>query len=142
MTITLLRPRLVQQIIPEIEAVLTRWVGWLRSSRYLAFGDNPRPVYEIEDDLVTIVERIDRLRLQFDYGNATPDAIVVYRAAREHLYLAVEFVEKVRMRDCGSTEQTQKLLHFLTTAHEQLMQLADMEPTVYNSKKVVPYVDR
>lgn len=138
MTVISYGPRLVEQVVREIQGTLVHWIGWLRSSRYLAFGDNPRPVYEIEDDLAAIVERIDCLRLQFEYGNAAPDAIAVYRAAREHLYLAREFVEKVRKRDRGSADQTQKLLQFLITAQGELLRLADLEPNVYNAKKVVP----
>jgi hypothetical protein len=133
MLITSFGPRLVQQVAIDIEAVLTRWIDRLRSSRYLAFGDDPRPVYEIEDDLTQVIERFDRLRLQFEYGNAESEAIAVYRAVRERLYMAVEFVEKVRLQDRGSTEHTRKLLHFLTSGREQLRRLAELELGAYGA---------
>ena len=125
MSITNFGPRFVQQTTDELERELTHWIDWLRSSRRLAFGDNPRPVYELEDNLSDLIERFERLRPFFGRNSVAPEAVTAYRHTRDQLCAAIELVVNVRMLDRGSTEFTRKLLQQLMAGRAGLQTLAD-----------------
>ena len=126
------RPRLIRQTIADIEGRLAPWIDWLCSSHYLVFGDDPGPVYEIEDELVALIHQLDKLQFQFDRSNIDFATIRAYRTALDSFYRASELVTGIRTQDRGSPEFTQKILRLLTECRGRLRQLetfADQEGT-------------
>ena len=116
-------PHLVRHTVDEGEAVLNRWIAWLRSDPFLAFGDEPAPVYEIEADLKRLLLSIYKLRLVFDRANADADAVSTYRAVHDTCHAAAELVARIRERNRGTPDCTRKIVQLLVECRGQLRAL-------------------
>jgi hypothetical protein len=113
-------PRLLEDTTSTIEKRLTTWIDWLRSGSSLAFGDDPGPVYQMEDELCQLVRLLDKLRSIFNRSNTTFEAVLAYRSTRESFYQASDLVATIRAHDYGSLENTHTVLIRLLECRERL----------------------
>lgn len=138
MAIASLSVRLIDQTATMIEKRLGAWIDWLHSTPYLAFGDDPGPVFELENELNDLIGQTDRLRFQFDHARDSFDTVYAYRTARESLYQAAELVSLIRNQDRGSTEFTRNVSHSLGECRHFLQMLT---VKVNTSNNLHPMID-
>lgn len=120
MIITRISPRLVSNSVEHINADLDRWLAWFAAHSSQEFGDNPAPVFQLEDELYDLCKRLDQLRKQFRPESAASDAIYAYGRARDALHQAREYVVRVRDSEYGSNDQTRHTRSLLGVARSRL----------------------
>lgn len=96
----------------KVEARLQEWIRRLKAERGFILGDNPKPVYELEEELKLLARDLVRLDIHFDEATSE-DRVFAFQTATERLYEALELVRTIRRHDRGSTAYTHKTLGIL-----------------------------
>lgn len=110
----------VVRTVIRLEQALHDCLTELTSTPGFAFGDDPKPVYALEDRLEDVSSRVEHLQHVLDTSRTSFDTQLAYRAARERIRRAHEFVIEVRILDQGSVRFTRKLIQMLTECLEYL----------------------
>jgi hypothetical protein len=118
-----LNSQMLIQTILELDMQLARLSDKLSKSSYLELGDDPRVISQVETDLKRIKLQIRSLGSHFDLSITPLSKANRYFAAAYSIEDALRFVEEVRERAFGSTQNTRKFLEKLNDCMDSVRQI-------------------